>query len=80
MATNSSRGNSIAAHDGPNVATATPPPPVPSDLKSQIYQQETASTDKSVGLHVSGQDADAVAPGGHVETVEEVDKSERKGR
>ncbi|KXX73975.1 hypothetical protein MMYC01_208754 [Madurella mycetomatis] len=79
MATNSSRGNPIAAHDGPNVATRTPPPPVPSELKSQIFQQETASAGKSAGLHVSGQDAAAVAPGAHVETVEEIDKSEQKG-
>lgn len=79
MATNSSRGNPIAADDGPSVATAEPPPPVAPDLKSQIYREEAASSDRSTGLHVSGQDAGAFAPGAHVETAEEVEKAEKQG-
>ncbi|KAK4244799.1 hypothetical protein C7999DRAFT_16958 [Corynascus novoguineensis] len=75
MATNSSRGNPIAAADGPPVQNTRTPPHVPETLKSAIRQEEAtaeASGGLSAGLHSAGQDANAVPPGGHVETVGEV--------
>ncbi|KAL2178868.1 uncharacterized protein P884DRAFT_298811 [Thermothelomyces heterothallicus CBS 202.75] len=61
MATNSSRGNPIAAEDGPPVQTTSTPPHVPEALNGG-----------SAGLHAAGQDADAVPPGARVETAAEV--------
>jgi valyl-tRNA synthetase len=74
MATNSSRGNPIAASDGPPVQTTNPPPHVSEKLKAEVRQEaETAdASGGSAGLHAAGQDAEAASPGAHVETVEEV--------
>lgn len=74
MATNSSRGNPIAAADGPPVKTTATPPHVPESLKSEIRQEAKAkeSSGGSAGMHATGQDAGAAPPGAHVETVDEV--------
>ena len=83
MATNSSRGNTIAAADGPPKETSMPVPPVPSDLKAEIAQQQgpdkTSKSGASAGLHDSGQDAASVAPGAYVETVGDVEGSGKAG-
>jgi hypothetical protein len=69
MATNSSRGNPIAARDGPPKETPGPVPHIPAELKAEIHQE---SEDTAAGLHASGQDAGCIAPGAHVETLDEV--------
>lgn len=80
MATNSSRGNPIAAADGPSVQTTANPPRVPESLKSEIRQEakKKESSGGSAGLHATGQDVDAAPPGAHVETVEEVPVEQRR--
>jgi hypothetical protein len=70
MATNSSRGNPIAAADGPPMQTTSTPPHVPEKLKAEVRQN--ASIADPSGLHAAGQDAEAAPPGAHVETVDEV--------
>jgi hypothetical protein len=74
MATNSSRGNSIAAADGPPVQNTATPPHVSETLKSEIRREAKAKelSGASTGMHATGQDADAAPPGAHVETVDEV--------
>jgi hypothetical protein len=75
MATNSSRGNPIAAADGPPVETAASPHPVPESLKADIHQRAEkggASSGGSAGLHATGQDTDAATPEAHVGAVEEM--------
>lgn len=58
MATNSGRGNPIAAADGPSKAGEGAPPAVPADVKDAVR----SSAPDAAGLHQSGQDAGA-APG-----------------
>ncbi|KAL2154346.1 hypothetical protein VTH82DRAFT_3022 [Thermothelomyces myriococcoides] len=70
MATNSCRGNPIAAEDGPPVQTTATPPRVPETVKSEL-RREIGPDGGSAGLHAAGQDAEAVPPGAHVETAEE---------
>ncbi|KAK3310556.1 uncharacterized protein B0T15DRAFT_489231 [Chaetomium strumarium] len=78
MATNSSRGNDIAAEDGPPKQNTPSTPHVSAELKSDIRQRTegggggVAASGGSAGLHATGQDAGSVAPGAHVETVDEV--------
>ncbi len=69
MATNSSRGNPIAARDGPPKETPGSVPHISAELKAEIHQE---SENTAAGLHASGQDAGCIAPGAHVETVDEV--------
>jgi valyl-tRNA synthetase len=74
MATNSGRGNPIAAADGPPIQNTATPPHVSETLKSEIRQEAKAKEISGIspGLHATGQDADAAPPGAHVETVDEV--------
>ncbi|KAK4105282.1 hypothetical protein N658DRAFT_491742 [Parathielavia hyrcaniae] len=76
MATNSSRGNSIAAADGPPTQTTSTPPRVSETLKSEIRQETRAkdASQGSTGLHAAGQDAEGGPPGARLETVEELAK------
>ncbi|KAK3695357.1 hypothetical protein B0T22DRAFT_478029 [Podospora appendiculata] len=62
MATNSARGNSIGADDGPAPQNVQTVPAVPDSLKAAIHNHDLT------GAHAAGQDAGAV-PGG-VPTVE----------
>jgi valyl-tRNA synthetase len=81
MATNSGRGNPIAAADGPPIQNTATPPHVSETLKSEMRQEakirETLGI--STGLHAAGQDADAAPPGAHVETVDEAVGQGREG-
>ncbi len=70
MATNSARGNPIGAADGPKIEMS--PPPVPSDVKSQVQSTQTTG---STGTHASGQDHGAVSLGAKVETERELEQS-----
>lgn len=76
MATNSSRGNPIAAADGPPVANQTPPP-VSAEAKAAI--QETSTTGET-GTHQAGQDAGAASAAGtgKVKTAKELEKERKK--
>jgi len=55
MATNSARGNIIAADEGKDKSGDAPPPPLPSDVKKAVAESSANST---TGLHASGQTTD----------------------
>lgn len=76
MATNSARGNPIAADDGPKVGDQAPPP-VSDDTKAAI--QDTPTTG-STGSHQAGQDAGAASTQGtaKVKTAKELEKEKKK--
>lgn len=74
MATNSSRGNPIAAADGPPVANQAPPP-ASSETKAAIQQ---TSTSAATGSHQPGQDAAAAAAPAPVKTAKELEKERKK--
>lgn len=78
MATNSSRGNPIAARDGPPVETTQSVPRVPAALKAEIARGSGSGSGGSSSVHAGGQDAGSVAPGAHVETVEETRRDETR--
>jgi hypothetical protein len=80
MATNSSRGNPIAAADGPPVQTTSSTPHVPTDLKAAVQQQsvnKTSSSGGSAGLHAGGEDKGAVESGAHVDTLQEIEDAKQ---
>lgn len=64
MATNSGRGNPIAAEDGPPAANTATPPVLSPDIKSAILAQEHDTNSLqhgglgSTGLHDAGEDKD----------------------
>jgi len=80
MATNSGRGNSIGAEDGPGIANTPDIPAVPDDVKKAIRAQEHDPNSLkhgglgSTGVHEGGEDAGAKLPPAEpgVETKEEV--------
>lgn len=72
MATNSARGNPIAAADGP-VSTPTPPPL--SDDTKAAARASAAGTD--AGMHASGQDVAAAAEP-KVKSEKELEKERKK--
>lgn len=57
MATNSSRGNPIAARDGPQVETSTSP--ISANAKSQI-RDTSSSTDPITSEHAAGQEKESL--------------------
>ncbi|KAL1839646.1 hypothetical protein VTK73DRAFT_3988 [Phialemonium thermophilum] len=68
MATNSGRGNPIAAEEGPQKET-TPPPPVSTDLKTHVARSaEPQQQAGEGGEHVAGHDAGTTLPATRVET------------
>jgi len=74
MATNSGRGNPIAAEAGPGPSTGTPPP-LDDSTKSAI--QDTPATG-ATGVHASGQDAAAAPLPTKVKTEKELEKERKK--
>ncbi len=75
MATNSGRGNPIAAEGGPSKTTDSPPP-VGSETKMAVG---TALSNEAMGIHESGQDANAVPVTPRVLTRQQQMDEERKG-
>ncbi|KAI1329622.1 hypothetical protein F5Y16DRAFT_397270 [Xylariaceae sp. FL0255] len=69
MATNSGRGNPIAAADGPK-GGAVSPPPVTSDVKNAVKDAAGQSA-AAAGEHASGQDAGMPPAPSKVETEKE---------
>ncbi|KAJ0121319.1 valyl-trna synthetase [Diaporthe amygdali] len=76
MATNSGRGNPIAAPDGPKVDTQTPPP-VAEEAKATI---QTTPSSGATGTHAAGQDAGAASMEGtgKVKSAKELEKERKK--
>ncbi|TPX15406.1 uncharacterized protein E0L32_004386 [Thyridium curvatum] len=72
MATNSGRGNPIAASQNPTTET---PPPVDAETKQAV--QETAASG-AAGTHASGQDAGAAPAETKVKSAKELEKERKK--
>ncbi|KAJ9157962.1 hypothetical protein NKR23_g596 [Pleurostoma richardsiae] len=74
MATNSGRGNPIAAADGPQLQE-NPAPPISGETKAAVQK---ATTSASTGTHASGQDAGAAPAPTKVKTEKELEKERKK--
>jgi valyl-tRNA synthetase len=72
MATNSARGNPIAAEAGPSTGT---PPPLDSETKSAIQGAEQTG---SAGQHASGQDPAAAPAATKVKSEKQLEKERKK--
>jgi len=74
MATNSARGNPIAAEGGPSKTTATPPP-VSDDTKAAIREASAAT---GTGEHDGGKQAEGAPVAGKVKSEKELEKERKK--
>lgn len=75
MATNSGRGNTINATEGPSKTGEGTPPPVATDTKGAV--KEAAGQSDNAGVHAEGQDA-GVVPAPKVKTEKELEKERKK--
>lgn len=75
MATNSGRGNPIAAGEGPSKSGEGAPPPVAGDVKAAVQQAGPAD---GPGLHSAGQDPATAPAETKVKTEKELERERRK--